>query len=315
MQEFLIMLKNVIVFIALAIPGFILVKTKILSPKASSVLSNVLIYVGMPFLIISNVITIEFSGELALSFLIILGFGVFMCASSFFLSKPFFLFENDIKKQGVARFGVSFPNNGFLGIPLCLAVFGNGPVLFYLLIFNLLNNAFLYIFGVYLVSGDKKYMKPKTALLNPVLIGFAFGLVLNFSRVNTVLPEVGSFTTYLSNMVTPLSMIILGMKLGEIKLKGLFTSKKMYYLSFIKLIVFPIIFVAVAFLFRAIGFMTNDMLRAVFIAIAMPTAGMATAFAVQYNGDSESAVVYTLGTTCLSTLTIPLCYLLFVLLL
>jgi predicted Na+-dependent transporter len=51
-----------------------------------------------------------------------------------------------------------------------------------------------------------------------------------------------------------------------------------------------------------------DMLLGMMIAFACPTAAMATAFADQYNGDTENAVIYTLGNTVLSVITIPLLY-------
>ncbi len=47
---------------------------------------------------------------------------------------------------------------------------------------------------------------------------------------------------------------------------------------------------------------------AFFIAFSMPTAGLASSFADAFQGDTEGAVTYTLGTTILSALTIPLLY-------
>ena len=51
------------------------------------------------------------------------------------------------------------------------------------------------------------------------------------------------------------------------------------------------------------------MVMATFIAFAMPTAGLAPVFADRYNGDVKNATIFTLGTTILSLLTIPLLYL------
>ena len=54
------------------------------------------------------------------------------------------------------------------------------------------------------------------------------------------------------------------------------------------------------------------MVRAVecgfFVAFAMPTAGLASAFSDQYNGDTDNAVIFTLGTTVPSVATIPVLY-------
>ena len=56
MDEFLIMLRNVLLFVALAVPGFLLVKGKVLKPEQSGALSKILMYLAMPFLIFSGVV-------------------------------------------------------------------------------------------------------------------------------------------------------------------------------------------------------------------------------------------------------------------
>ena len=53
MEEFVIMLRNVLMFVALAIPGYILVKGKLLKPEQSGVLSKLLMYLALPFMIFS----------------------------------------------------------------------------------------------------------------------------------------------------------------------------------------------------------------------------------------------------------------------
>ena len=51
-----------------------------------------------------------------------------------------------------------------------------------------------------------------------------------------------------------------------------------------------------------------DMVLGVLIAFAMPTAGLASTFSDNFGGDTENAVAFTLGTTVLSIITIPLLY-------
>lgn len=52
----------------------------------------------------------------------------------------------------------------------------------------------------------------------------------------------------------------------------------------------------------------KSVILGVFVAFAMPTAGLSATFADEYGGDSENAVVFTLGTTVLSVITIPALY-------
>ena len=46
MEALLSMFKNVVLFVALAVPGYLLVKTKMLNSAHSGVLSKLLMYVG-----------------------------------------------------------------------------------------------------------------------------------------------------------------------------------------------------------------------------------------------------------------------------
>ena len=56
MDALIVMLKNVIIFVLLALPGFFLVKSKQLKAEQSGALSKLLTYVGMPFLILTSTI-------------------------------------------------------------------------------------------------------------------------------------------------------------------------------------------------------------------------------------------------------------------
>ena len=65
-----IMLKNVIIFVLLALPGYLLVKTKTIKPDQTGILGTLLSWVGMPFLILSGTLGITFTGEFTRALLI-----------------------------------------------------------------------------------------------------------------------------------------------------------------------------------------------------------------------------------------------------
>lgn len=307
----IIMLKNVIVFVALAIPGYLLVKAKKLKPEQSGGLSMLLMYVGMPFLIFSSTINnVTFSGELLVTIGIVLLIGIAYTFVAFFASKPLNQMEREQKTQGMMRFASVFSNNGFLGIPLAMAVFGaDSMALMVVIILNIVTNVLMYTLGIYLISGDKKAISFKKAFLNPVLLAFIAGVVANLINVKGYVPEVATYSNYFSNIVTPISMTILGMKMGTVKFTKLFKSWKLYYVSSLKLIVFPIIITAIVFILRQVTtLVTTDMMLGIFVSFAMPTAGLSSTFADSFNGDTENAVAFTLGSTILSIVTIPLLY-------
>ena len=307
----IIMLKNVIVFVALAIPGYLLIKTKLLKKEQSGALSMLLMYIGMPFLIFSSTINnITINTELLATIGIVLGIGVVYTFAMFFVSKPLTKMEREQKAQGMMRFSSVFSNNGFLGIPLAMAVFGAGSMaLMVVIILNIVTNVLMYTLGIYLISGDRKAISLKKAFLNPVLIAFVIGIIANLLNVKGYVPEVATYSTHFSNLVTPISMTILGMKMGGVKFLELFKSWKTYYVSALKLVVFPMIIVAIVFVLNQVtAIITPDMVLGVLIAFAMPTAGLASTFSDNFGGDTENAVAFTLGTTVLSIVTIPLMY-------
>ena len=139
MDALFIMFKNVLVFVALALPGFILVKSKILSQEQSGSLSKLLMFVGMPFLILTSVINnISFDANLLATIGIVFAIAIIYTIVAFFASKPLSSMEKQEKTRGMIRFSMVFSNNGFLGIPLAMAVFGaNSMVVMVVIIINI----------------------------------------------------------------------------------------------------------------------------------------------------------------------------------
>ena len=312
MGEFIIMLRNVLIFVALAIPGYILVKGKLLKPEQSGVLSKLLMYLALPFMIFSGVVnnlTLDADSLLMLGVVALLGMGVVLFM--FFVSTPLVKMEKDKKVKGMMRFCAVFANNGFLGIPLAVAVFGSdSPVFTVLIVLNIINNVLMYTLGAYLTTGDKDNISVKKAFLNPVLVAFVLGCVCNLLDVAKAVPEVITFSNHFSSIVTPISMTVIGMKLGAISFKTLFSSGKLYYVAFLKLILFPVAVTAAMLALKLVpwNLPVDSIILGIFVAFSMPTAGLAATFADEFGGDTENAVIYTLGTTVLSVLTIPTLY-------
>ncbi len=309
MSAFFSMLSNVLIFVALAVPGFILAKTKLVTTKQSSSLSKVLIYVGVPFLIFNSTIKIDLNSNALTVILFSALISILYMFFWFFLTKPTTCFIKDFKTQGIARFSIFSSNNGFLGIPLATAVFTTAPlVVTSVVITNIVTNVVMYSLGIYLISCDKNTISVKKMLLNPCLIAFLLAIILNLLKICNYLPQIATYSNYLSAMVTPISMIIIGLKLGSIPILNIFKNKKTYYVALFKLIVVPTLLTAILLIVNEFLPMPNELILGLFVAFAMPTASMGTTFADNYNGDTQSAVCFTLGTTALSVITIPTLY-------
>lgn len=312
MGEFIIMLRNVLIFVALAIPGYMLVRFGILRQEQSGVLSKILMFLAMPFLIFSgSVNNLSFNREAQLMIGIVLVIGIAYTLAMFFVSKPLVGMEKNETTKGMVRFCSVFSNNGFLGIPLAVAVFGRESRVFAVLILlNIISNVLMYTLGPNLVSGVKQSVNIKKVFLNPVLIAFILGVLFNLLHVSNYIPEVTIFSDYFSGLVTPISMTILGMKMATVRFSSILKAGKLYYVSVLKLVVFPIVIIAILLAFKNlfVNIEFESLILGVFFAFSMPTAGLATTFADEFNGDTKNAVIYTLGTTILSIFTIPLVY-------
>ena len=320
MDTFILMLRNVLVFLLLAVPGYILVKTKLLKESDTPPLSKILVNVGMPALIFANTISMDIRGGQAINltltalitfiFILVFNFATIPVTNRFG-DKNAIPNENGIKERPkcvTAQYSAVFANTGFLGLPLAKAVFGASPVIDYMVVINIVGCIMLNTLGVYTFTGDKNKISLKNILLNPTVLAFIVGLAVNISKICTYVPEISLFANHVSGLVTPISMMIVGIKLASVDLVKIFTSTKMYIVSVLKLIIQPVVIVAVLLLARLFIDVPTAIILGFFTALSMPTAGTATTFADNFGGDVDGAVIYTLGTTILSAISISFLY-------
>ena len=111
MQEFFIMLKSVIIFVLLAVPGYIAVKTKLFKSEDSNVLSKLALYVAVPFFIVSSTVSIDLTGKMAINLLLVALFYSAFTVLTIFLAKLFIKKDNEKGLSGLERFCVIFANS------------------------------------------------------------------------------------------------------------------------------------------------------------------------------------------------------------
>jgi predicted permease len=305
------MLQNVAIFVALAIPGFILVKCKILKTEDTGNLSKVLSFIAMPLFVFYSTLTIPFGGDMTWRMILLGVIGIVFTACLYLLAFLLTRKESDGKKRGMLQFCMIFSNSGFLGLPLAEQVFGSfePTAKTFLIVLNIINNIYMYTLGIYMITGDRKQMNPKKALLNPILFAFLLGLLCNLLKLPTVLPPISDFSSKLGNMVTPLSMTIIGIKLAAVPFRKIFSAPITYFSAAFKLLFSPVLAIAWILLLKlAFPIINNAMVFAFFIAFCTPTAGLSSTFADQFDSDTETAVITTLGSTILSIATISLLY-------
>ncbi len=290
----LLLQQNIIMFIYLVI-GYLLFKTKLVTSQGSSEIARLLLYLVMPMAILNSYIT-EFSKERAVELIISFLAAVVTLFISIIVTRFFFK-----KEEIIERFGVSFSNAGFIGIPLVQMTLGNEAV-FYVSSFVALLNILQWTYGVYLLSNDKSCISLKRLSKNPIIISFLIGLLLFFLPIS--IPKIiVSPVNALAAMNGPLAMIVLGTYLAQGSIKSIVTEKLAYKAALIRLVIIPIITI---FTLYFIPEKYETLKFAVLIAASAPIGSNVAIFAQQYNQDYTVAVREVCLSTILCIITMPL---------
>jgi predicted permease len=205
-------------------------------------------------------------------------------------------------KQYLIMFMLLFGNTGFIGLPVIKALYGT-DALFYAAIVEVINDILLFTVGIMLIqlsAGAKLRMDPKQ-IISPGLVGVFIGLILFL--LNIQLPEViASPIAMVGNATTPQTMFVIGGQLASLKLKEIAGDWKVYGVIFIRLLVIPLIALAIVRL--CMGEFTL-LEKVIVISFAMPAAAASAIFSQQYKGEEAFATKSVLMTTVCSILTIP----------
>ena len=322
MTYFPSLLSIIITLFLLMVAGFYCRKRNIIDTIASKKLSSLIICVGQPMLIIGALSKAEFNKEnLTLAWqatLIGVAAHLLMALASYLICKR--MKQDDETK--IFEFTLIFSNCGFIGFPILDSILGNGKGsfmgAFYIISFHLL----MWTWGIIILARrrDDIRMTPKKALVNYGTVPVAIGLLLYFSKplfamlgglepsgmLTTVFGFIEGFVaqtfSYLGGLCTPISTLITGSLIGTLALSKMFTNKKLYLHSFIKLIAFPV----VACLIAKLCGLNETLILLVTAMAGMPSATSATMLA-EIHDITPGYASQTVGlTSLLSTATLPI---------
>lgn len=195
----------------------------------------------------------------------------------------------------------AFMNNGNFGAPVVLFAFGDQGFQYAVIIMTL-HGVVMSTFGIYYAAKGK--LDIKGALLSilkmPMIWGSVAGLLWQY--LNLPLPEnMHDAIDLVGDASIPLTMIIMGMQLAEIKPRNL-QRGKLSLAIIVRLLLSPLIAWAIAY---CLG--VDPLLAKVMIVLAaMPAAAITTIYALQYDCEPEMVSSITLFGTLLSIVTISI---------
>ena len=304
MTSFSVTFSNVLLALLYMLPGFLVCKAKLVRPEHLGSTSALLLYACSPAMFINALITPDLSpdlpGKMGLFILIsFIGEVALMLLLRFICRK---------KKQdfGLRMLSVAsvMGNVGFFGMPVVRALFPDAPeAAVYSCMFNISLNIVAWTVCVFTLTGEKKHMSLRAALLNPSLLSAAVGFVLYLANAKAWLPDLvqGGIRT-LGAMSTPLCMLILGIRLATLDFRKMFTTPIIWLISAGKLLVFPLFCWLMVLPLPLDPVFKGCML----MLAATPCASIILNLAEMHNSGQDLAANCALLSTLLSIATIPL---------
>mgnify|MGYP000902496940 FL=1 len=292
-----IVIGQVITLFLVLVVGFVSRKRGIFTASFISGLTDFLINVTAPLIIITS-FQFEYSKEMLTSAGKILAFSFLAHTfSTLFGLVIFKKYPENIRK--VLRFSTTFSNCGFMGFPLLQSIYGKIGV-FYGSIFVVGFNIFLWTVGIMIFTEKRDLSTIKKAFLSPNIIAVLIGITTFILSLKIPSPVYAALEM-IGEMTTPISMLVIGSILAEIKFKELFSGFAVYYGTLIRLVVIPFLSLLATCLLHF-----DPLLQGIcVISTATPTAAFTTIFAKKYNGDAAFASRIIMISTVLSIITLP----------
>lgn len=275
LQNFLTVGQQVLIIFILIAVGVICGKTKLIKEEGAQCLTSIVLYAVTPCLMV-EAFQREFDPSMLLNLAIVAlaAFGVHIIS---IIIARLLVHDKDKSRQTVLRFAVVFSNCGFMCLPLEEALLGSEGV-FYGGAFVAVFNIMVWSYGLVMMSGDKKQLSIKRLVLNPGITGVLIGLI--FFLLSIKLPDiVMAPISFLSDLNTPLPMLVIGYYLYKSSIREALCDKKAYVAIALRLIAIPIISLAVLYLCGIRG----TILLSTVIAASAPVAATTTMFATKFN--------------------------------
>lgn len=306
MEISILLAEEIVVLFLMGLVGFLTVKSGKFKEEDSRIISNMVVYICSPCVIV-NAFQIDFTTDKLKGFLLAVGacilVHVILIGGGRLLAGP-------LHFNGIEKASVEYSNAGNLIVPLVAAVLGEEWV-FYTTAYIIVQTVLIWTHGQSVIcQGQERDWKK--ILLNPNIIAIAIGLILFATGIQ--LPYiVGECVDGFGSMIGPASMLVVGMIIGNVDLGWVFRQKRPYFICFMRLVFFPVITIAV-FVFSGAVHLHQDaeyILMVVLLATSAPAAVMVTQLSQIHGKDARYASVINVMSVLFCIVTMPLMVLLY----
>lgn len=306
-MELSILLAQQIVSLFLYVAaGYVSVKTGVMKSEDSKVISNMVVYICSPCMTIASFqirLTQDKVQGLVIALLVSVLIHVLMIVGTWMLKKP-------LNLNNIERASIIYSNSGNLIIPLVAAVLGKEWV-FYTTAFIIVQTVLMWTHGVRQI-GQRTEINYKEIFFNPNIIAIVIGFFLFVMEIHV--PDViGTCLNGFGAMIGTVGMFVIGMTIGNMDLKWVFSRKRPYFICLIRLVIYPVIAVFLFSMAARMGIHKDAeyIILVVLLATAAPAAAMVTQMAQIYDQDAKYASVINVMSIVFCIVTMPLMVMLY----
>lgn len=303
-------LSSIIPIVFLIVLGFILHEKKFLTKGLDRNLTFLVMNVALPasvFLSVVNNLTVKTLEELAKP----LAIGLLAFAANYSISYVLMrLVRVPRGRRGVFLNTIVNANTIFIGMPLNQALFGTEAVS-YFLVYYVLNTLSTWTIGSVLIARDSRTEQASGGkmnlkqILSPPILGLLAAIPVLLLGLHLPKPITGSLS-YLGTLVTPLSLLYIGIVLSEAGLKSVRFDKDTIAALLGKFLLSPCIMAAALLLAGRFGIALPSLLRnTMIVQAAVPALTVLPILAGDADGDVEYATNVVVTSTILFVIVIP----------
>lgn len=297
MELAIIAFRKMIVMFIILVVGIIAYKTKVVTKEGNSTLSDLLLLIVNPVVIFMS-FQMEFTHELFIKLWISIGFAVICHIIAIAVS--YIAIGKKVKDFEIERVSAVYSNCGFIGIPIISALFGQEGV-FYLAAYIAVFNILLWTQGYMLMTGKKDRKVILKGIFSPCVIAAVLGIICFCFKIS-VFKEADEAFNHISNMNTPLAMLVAGVTIAQSDVINALKNIRLYYVCLLKLIIIPVVCAFVLKIFGADNVVTMTSI----VEIACPVGASCTMFAIRYNKNAVYASELYVISTLFSAVSLPL---------
>ncbi len=305
-------LQGVFMLLTLIVVGVVLAKTGFISEEMEDKLARLTLLVFIPCNLFLNSFS-YMSAELLRDMGNVLWLPMAVMLPGYLLGYPIAaLFKIPSENRGLFRVMFGLSNAIFIGLPVCLSIFGERamPVV---TIYFFSNTLLFWTVGVAGIASDagRSYsfsLRTVAKIFSPPLIGALLGAVLALLGLGLPGFLVDS-VRYLGGMNVPVSLLLTGAVLSRMGREVLRLGREAALTLVGRLLIQPGLMLAACMIFRTLGFMDRvdaSLVTGVFVVeAAMPVMNQSMLMARVYGANSRLAAQMLTLTTLVSVVWIP----------